>query len=78
MSSLRSLLLAVSVLWFVTGCEVNRVLTVKRDGSGQISEHFMASRDSFMSDKPEEKGTFQMKMPRPTAETLAQGCGEVG
>jgi hypothetical protein len=78
MFSLRSLLLALSALWFVTGCEVNRVLTVKRDGSGQISEHFMASRDSFMSDKPAEKGTFEMKMPRPTAESLAKDAAKLG
>jgi hypothetical protein len=75
---LRSLLLTLSALWFVTGCEVNRVLTVKRDGSGQIKEHFMASRDSFASDKPEEKGTFQMKMPRPTAESLAENAAKLG
>ncbi|HEV7405714.1 MAG TPA: hypothetical protein VGO11_22410 [Chthoniobacteraceae bacterium] len=78
MSPLRFLLLAVSALWFITGCEVNRVLTIKRDGSGQITEHFMASRDSFASDKPEDKGTFQMKMPRPTAETLAKDAAKLG
>jgi hypothetical protein len=78
MSHLRSLLLAVSALWFVTGCEVNRVLTVKRDGSGQITEHFMASRDTFMSEKPPEKGKMSLGLPKPTAESLAQSATKLG
>lgn len=81
MSPLRTLLLAVCALWFVTGCEMNRVMTVKRDGSGQIAEHFMGPRDSFASDqppKPDEKTPPQFKMPRPTAELLAKNTGKLG
>jgi hypothetical protein len=77
MSYLRSLL-ALVALWSVTGCEVNRVLTVKRDGSGQIKEHFMAPRDMFMSDKPAEQGKMTFGLPKPTAESVGQNAAKLG
>lgn len=79
MFPLRSFFFAACALWLVTGCEMSRVLTLKRDGSGRITEHFMAPRDSFASDTPgEEKGPPQIKIPRPTAELLTKNLAKLG
>src|SRR4051812_30548398 len=78
---LRSLLLALAALWAVTGCETNRVLTLKPDGSGQISEHYMAALDSFKKEpKPGDKPAegFDMSQPRPTAETVGKDAAKFG
>jgi hypothetical protein len=83
MFNLRSLLLALAVLWVASGCETNRVLTLKPDGSGQISEHYMASLDSFKKEpkpgaEPAPQQGLDMSQPRPTAETVGKAAAKFG
>jgi hypothetical protein len=65
------LLCALALLWLAAGCEVDRVLTIKSDGSGQIHERFLAPKDTFV--KPGTAG-----LSRPTVEFVGKNAAEFG
>lgn len=81
MAYLRSLL-ALAALWMISGCEINRVLIIKPDGSGQITDHYLASLDTFEKEKKAgekpEPGVLEIRQPRPTAESVGKAAAKFG
>jgi len=81
-------LIFLAILWLSAGCEIDRVLTIKPDGSGQISERFLAARDSYLDKAaavaPDGNGgapgprALPVGLPLPTAEFIAKRAAEFG
>jgi len=94
MSLPLSFLFSLAILWLAAGCEIDRVLTIKPDGSGQIHERFLASRESYEARngeapekqpnaKDEKTGaatamTIDPHLKRPTAELSVKQAAAFG